>query len=240
MPPPGSCPRRPEARSWSPRPCGTRSGRREGSRSWTAGSTGCAGSPTAGGCTRPSGDATTPSGRPRPRSSGATGSGPTCAGRSRTPGSGHGSFVLVAGEAGVGKTRLLQEIDAEADANGLRVLTGHSAKDEGQAPYLPFTEMIEQGMVTPRSPATLRHALGEAAAEIARIAPALRLVVPEIPAPLDLPPEQARSTCGSGRSRVHRRAPPNARSCSCSRTCTGPKSRPCCCSSTCPNCRNAV
>jgi len=105
---------------------------------------------------------------------------------------GHGSFVLVSGEAGVGKTRLLQEIDAEADARGLRVLTGHSAKDEGQAPYLPFTEMIEQGMVTPRSPATLRHSLGEAASEIARIAPALRLVVPEIPAPLDLPPEQAR------------------------------------------------
>jgi tetratricopeptide (TPR) repeat protein len=52
--------------------------------------------------------------------------------------------------------------------------------------------MIEQGMVTPRSPAALRQALGEAAPEIARIAPALRLVIPEIPAPLDLPPEQAR------------------------------------------------
>jgi class 3 adenylate cyclase len=105
---------------------------------------------------------------------------------------GHGSFVLVSGEAGVGKTRLLQEIDAEADARGLRVLTGHSVKDEGRAPYLPFTEMIEQSMVTPRSPATLRHALGEAAPEIARIAPGLRLVVPDIPAPLELPPEQAR------------------------------------------------
>jgi class 3 adenylate cyclase/tetratricopeptide (TPR) repeat protein len=104
---------------------------------------------------------------------------------------GHGSFVLVSGEAGVGKTRLLQEVDAEADARGLRVLAGHSTK-EGRTPYLPFTEMIEQGMVTPRSPATLRQALGEAAPEIARIAPALRLVVPDIPAPLDLPPEQAR------------------------------------------------
>jgi class 3 adenylate cyclase len=105
---------------------------------------------------------------------------------------GRGSFVLVTGEAGVGKSRLLQEIDAEADARGLRVLAGHSVKDEGQAPYLPFTEMIEQGMVTPRSPATLRHSLGDAAPEIARIAPALRLVVPDIPAPLELPPEQAR------------------------------------------------
>src|ERR671922_1598749 len=105
---------------------------------------------------------------------------------------GRGSFVLVSGEAGVGKSRLLQEVDAEADARGLRVLAGHSTKDEGQAPYLPFTEIIEQGMVTPRSPAVLRRALGEAAPEIARIAPALRLVVPDIPAPLELPPEQAR------------------------------------------------
>jgi len=105
---------------------------------------------------------------------------------------GHGSLVLVSGEAGVGKTRLTQEIDAEADARGLRVLVGHSTRDAGRAPYLPFTEMVEQGMVTPRSPETLRHALGEAAPEIARIAPALRLVVPDIPAPLDLPPEQAR------------------------------------------------
>jgi class 3 adenylate cyclase len=57
---------------------------------------------------------------------------------------GHGSFVLVSGEAGVGKTRLVQEVDAEADAHGLRVLAGHSVNDEGRAPYLPFTEMIEQ------------------------------------------------------------------------------------------------
>jgi class 3 adenylate cyclase len=57
---------------------------------------------------------------------------------------GHGSLVLVSGEAGVGKTRLLQEVDAEADARGMRVLAGHSVNDEGRAPYLPFTEMIEQ------------------------------------------------------------------------------------------------
>jgi class 3 adenylate cyclase len=154
---------------------------------------------------------------------------------------GHGSFVLVSGEAGVGKTRLLQEIDAEADAHGLRVLTGHSAKDEGQAPYLPFTEMIEQGMVTPRSPATLRHSLGEAASEIARIAPALRLVVPEIPAPLDLPPEQAVAPVAQ-HAGVHRRAATERPLLLVFEDSTGPTSRPCCCWSTwprtCPTCRS--
>ena len=57
-----------------------------------------------------------PSGRAETLFVGRSGSGPTCAGRSRTPGVGHGLLVLVTGEAGVGKTRLVQEIDAEADA----------------------------------------------------------------------------------------------------------------------------
>jgi hypothetical protein len=109
---------------------------------------------------------------------------------------GHGSFVLVSGEAGVGKTRLVQEIDAEADARGLRVLAGHSVKDEGQAPYLPFTEMIEQGMVTPRSPATLRRALGEAAPEIARIAPPCGWSSPRSPRPWTSRPSRPGATCG--------------------------------------------
>jgi class 3 adenylate cyclase len=148
---------------------------------------------------------------------------------------GHGSLVLVSGEAGVGKTRLVQEIDGEADAHGLRVLAGHSVKDEGRAPYLPFTEMIEQGMVTPRSPATLRHALGEAAPEIARIVPALRLVVPDIPAPLDLPPEQARRYLWLSMREFIGRAAEDRPLLLVFEDCTGPTSRPCCCWSTSPH-----
>jgi class 3 adenylate cyclase/tetratricopeptide (TPR) repeat protein len=105
---------------------------------------------------------------------------------------GRGSLVLVSGDAGVGKTRLLREIGAEADLRGVRVLTGHCVKMEGHAPYLPFAEMIEQAMVAQRSPAAFRQALGDAAPEIARIAPGLRLVVHDIPPALELAPEQAR------------------------------------------------
>src|SRR4029450_5480306 len=65
-------------------------------------------------------------------------------GGGEAPRVGRGWFMLVSGEAGVGKTRLIQEIDAEPDARGLRVLAGHSAKDEGQAPQLAFHELIEQ------------------------------------------------------------------------------------------------
>ena len=47
--------------------------------------------------------------------------------------------------------------------------------------------MIEQAISNPRSPLALRQALGDVAAEIARIAPALRRVFPDIPPPVELP-----------------------------------------------------
>ncbi|MER5443712.1 AAA family ATPase [Streptomyces sp. NPDC002790] len=51
--------------------------------------------------------------------------------------------VLVAGDAGVGKTRALTEASAHAAATGLTVLTGHCV-DLGDVglPYLPFTEIL--------------------------------------------------------------------------------------------------
>ncbi|CAL9664621.1 HTH-type transcriptional regulator MalT [Streptomyces sp. enrichment culture] len=51
--------------------------------------------------------------------------------------------VLVAGDAGVGKTRLLDEAAARAARAGMTVLTGHCV-DLGDVglPYLPFTEIL--------------------------------------------------------------------------------------------------
>ncbi|MEU9338285.1 AAA family ATPase [Streptomyces sp. NPDC048290] len=56
---------------------------------------------------------------------------------------GEGRAVLVAGDAGVGKTRLLEEIAGRAAEDGMTVLTGHCV-DLGDVglPYLPFTEML--------------------------------------------------------------------------------------------------
>ncbi|MFV0137697.1 ATP-binding protein [Streptomyces sp. HMX87] len=51
--------------------------------------------------------------------------------------------VLIAGDAGVGKTRMLGEVAARAAAAGTTVLTGHCV-DLGDVglPYLPFTEVL--------------------------------------------------------------------------------------------------
>jgi class 3 adenylate cyclase/tetratricopeptide (TPR) repeat protein len=105
---------------------------------------------------------------------------------------GNGKLALVAGEPGVGKSRLVAEIGDEAQARGMRQLTGHCVQMSGAPPYLPYVEMIEQAISNPRSPLALRQALGDVAGEIARIAPALRRVFPDIPPPVELPAELAR------------------------------------------------
>ncbi len=56
---------------------------------------------------------------------------------------GQARAVLVAGDAGVGKTRMLDEVAGLAARSGMTVLTGHCV-DLGDVglPYLPFTEVL--------------------------------------------------------------------------------------------------
>jgi DNA-binding CsgD family transcriptional regulator/tetratricopeptide (TPR) repeat protein len=58
---------------------------------------------------------------------------------------GRPAAVLLAGDAGVGKTRLLRELTERARAEGAFVLVGHCV-DLGTAglPYLPFAEVLQQ------------------------------------------------------------------------------------------------
>jgi hypothetical protein len=55
-------------------------------------------------------------------------------------GRGEGRLVLVAGEPGIGKTRLLAELAERAARGGWRVLQGRAYEPEGMQPYLPFAE----------------------------------------------------------------------------------------------------
>jgi len=101
---------------------------------------------------------------------------------------GHGALVFVAGEAGVGKTRLVEETSAEAQRLGLRVLVGRCVDQQGAPPYLPTIEHIEEA-ARQATPEVLRRALGENAPEIAKLMPELRLRFSDIPEPVALPPE---------------------------------------------------
>ncbi|MBW3589803.1 MAG: AAA family ATPase [Actinobacteria bacterium] len=104
--------------------------------------------------------------------------------------SGSGSIVMIGGEPGVGKTRLASELGAAAESRSMLVFTGRSY-ETASAPYTPFIEILEQ-VQRQVDPEAFRTALGDAASEVARILPELRRMFPDIPQPIELPPEQER------------------------------------------------
>jgi class 3 adenylate cyclase/tetratricopeptide (TPR) repeat protein len=105
---------------------------------------------------------------------------------------GQGGLVMIGGEAGIGKTRLSEQLAERGLRQGMRVLVGHCYETEGTPPYIPFLEILEASLSDATSPEAFRNALGDDAAEVARIMPELRRIFPDIPVPLQLPPEQER------------------------------------------------
>jgi len=105
---------------------------------------------------------------------------------------GNGTLVMLAGGAGVGKSRLALESARYAAKKGALVLLGRCVETEEPHPYLPFVETIEMGLGQAQSKEAFRRALGENAAELAQLVPRLKQVFGDIPPPLELPPQQAR------------------------------------------------
>jgi class 3 adenylate cyclase/tetratricopeptide (TPR) repeat protein len=104
---------------------------------------------------------------------------------------GRGGLVLISGEAGVGKTRLGQEVAEVAERRGMVVLFGHCIDMEAPPPYQPLVEQLEQA-ARALTPEALREILGENAPELAKLMPELRQRYGDIPEPPALPPEQER------------------------------------------------
>jgi DNA-binding CsgD family transcriptional regulator/tetratricopeptide (TPR) repeat protein len=90
-----------------------------------------------------------------------------------SPGKSSGA-VLLAGDAGVGKTRLLAELRDQAAVAGWRVIVGHCLDFGDTAlPYLPFSEAF--GRLAVESPG-LASSLVEATPAIARLMPQRRML----------------------------------------------------------------
>ena len=91
----------------------------------------------------------------------------------RAAAEGEGRSVLIAGEAGVGKTRLITEFADEATRGGVVVLLGGCVDlGEGAAPYAPFVEAI-RGLVRELDDADVERIIGPARSELARLVPDL-------------------------------------------------------------------
>lgn len=83
---------------------------------------------------------------------------------------GEGGVVIVGGEAGSGKTRLVNALAASAQGLGCIVLSGVCSEAELSLPYLPFLEAIGNHLQT-QDLAQLRERLGPAADELAQLFP---------------------------------------------------------------------
>jgi DNA-binding CsgD family transcriptional regulator/tetratricopeptide (TPR) repeat protein len=92
--------------------------------------------------------------------------------RTRSPGAGRSA--LVAGDAGMGKTRLLTELADRARAEGWRVMVGHCLDlADLLLPYLPFSELV--GRLAVEDPEAARL-LTEQHPAITALAPGRRLM----------------------------------------------------------------
>ena len=94
-------------------------------------------------------------------------------------GEGHGRVVFVAGEPGIGKTRLLAEFASRARAEGWRIFAGRAYETEGMPPYLPFAEALRE-YIRSAPLETLGEHVEAAGSEIALITAEFRRRLPDI------------------------------------------------------------
>jgi DNA-binding CsgD family transcriptional regulator/tetratricopeptide (TPR) repeat protein len=87
--------------------------------------------------------------------------------------SGHPRFVVVAGDAGVGKTRFVNELAGTAEAGGWRTLLGGCVQMGDDAlPYAPIVEALRR-LADTAGTKDLEELLGPGASELSRLVPHL-------------------------------------------------------------------
>ena len=83
-----------------------------------------------------------------------------------------GQTILVAGEAGIGKSRLVREFGIRLLGDGWVCLEGTCFERDRLLPYAPFLEVLHASLAT-LSPAEVERCLGPSLAELARLLPEL-------------------------------------------------------------------
>lgn len=104
---------------------------------------------------------------------------------------GRPSLVLVSGEPGIGKTRLVRELAAVAPGRGFRVLIGRCFEGGGAPAFSPWMEALGS-FVRTEGEQDLQSALGDNAADVAALVPEIHERFAHLPALPTMDPERAR------------------------------------------------
>jgi DNA-binding SARP family transcriptional activator len=93
---------------------------------------------------------------------------------------GSGRLALVAGEPGIGKSRLAEELGHHARQRGARVCVGRCWEAGGAPAYWPWVQAL-RAYIRSSEPEALRAQLGDRGAELATILPEVRGLFPDLP-----------------------------------------------------------
>ena len=104
---------------------------------------------------------------------------------------GRGRVALIAGDPGIGKSRLAEELLAAARGGGARVLVGRCWEAGGAPAYWPWVQSL-RAYVPQTDLEALRAQLGAGAGDLAQLLPELRDLFPDLPEPPALESEGAR------------------------------------------------
>ena len=104
---------------------------------------------------------------------------------------GRGRLFLLAGEPGIGKSRLAEELIAQARERGARVLIGRCWEAGGAPAYWPWLQSLRP-YLRDADAESLRAQLRDGAADVAQLFPELRDQLPDLPPAAPLESEGAR------------------------------------------------
>jgi predicted ATPase len=90
---------------------------------------------------------------------------------------GHGQTLVLTGEAGIGKSRLVAEMRARAVARDLLVFEGRCFEPDRTVPYAPLRDLV-RAQLARQAPETIASALAPIAAPLARLLPDLARFLP--------------------------------------------------------------
>jgi DNA-binding CsgD family transcriptional regulator len=99
-----------------------------------------------------------------------------------------GQCVLVTGEAGVGKSRLVREFREDAVESGVLALQGNCIESDRGLPLAPIVDALRRGLAA-RPPGEAAHLLGPLAPELVKLLPELSLTLPGLEPTAALAPE---------------------------------------------------